>query len=109
MNEPWAPEYRLEVLDVARIVSDNTALDVQDAAVLDEGWDFFCYLINKTFAFRFPKRRSEAERLINENVFLAKLDLPTQTPRFDFWVDRPVGFDLPFAGYPLISGTPLFD
>ena len=109
MNEPWASEYRLEVLDVARIVSENTALDVQDARVLDEGWDFFCYLINNTFAFRFPKRRSEAERLINENAFLAKLDLAIQTPRFDFWVDRPVGFDLPFAGYPLISGTPLFD
>jgi aminoglycoside phosphotransferase (APT) family kinase protein len=109
MNEPWAPEYRLQPLEVERILSDNTELEVKDVVVLDEGWDFFCYLINETFVFRFPKRRAEAERLIEEKALLAKLNLTTKTPHFDFWVDRPVGFHLPFAGYPLLSGTPLFE
>ena len=109
MSEPWAPEYRLQLLEVERILSDNIELDVKDAVVLDEGWDFFCYLINETFVFRFPKRRAEAERLIEEKAFLATLKLTTKTPHFDFWVDRPVGFHLPFAGYPLLSGTPLFE
>ncbi len=109
MNEPWAPEYRLQLLEVERILSDNTELEVKDVVVLDEGWDFFCYLINETFVFRFPKRRAEVERLIEEKALLAKLNLTTKTPHFDFWVDRPVGFHLPFAGYPLLSGTPLFE
>ena len=37
MNEPWAPEYRLQLVEVERILSDNTGLDVKDVVVLDEG------------------------------------------------------------------------
>jgi len=109
MIEPWAPEYRLQLLEVERIVSDNTDLDTREAVVLDEGWDFYCYLINKEFVFRFPKRQAEAERLINEKVLLENLNLTTATPNFDFFVDRPVGFHLPFAGYQMLSGSPLFE
>ena len=109
MNEPWAPEYRLQLLEVERVISDNTNLDIKEATVLDEGWDFFCYLINETFVFRFPKRQAEAERLMKEKELLANINLSTKTPRFDFWVDHPFGFHLPFAGYQLLSGTPLFE
>ncbi|MFP6796330.1 MAG: phosphotransferase [Pseudomonadales bacterium] len=109
MNEPWEPEYRLQPLEVARIISNNTELDVDDAVLLGEGWDFFSYLINETVVFRFPKRRAEAERLVHEKVLLAKLDLSTETPRFNFWIETPDGFHLPIAGYPLLSGTSLFE
>ena len=37
MNEPWAPEYRLQLVEVESILSDNTGLDVKDVGVLDEG------------------------------------------------------------------------
>jgi hypothetical protein len=37
MSEPWAPEYRLQLVEVERILSDNTGLDVKDVVVLDEG------------------------------------------------------------------------
>ena len=37
MSEPWAPEYRPQLVEVERILSDNTGLDVKDVVVLDEG------------------------------------------------------------------------
>ena len=107
MTEPWAPEYPLDADTVLRAVTANTDLSPSECTKLGEGWDFFCSLLDAHWVFRFPKRRSEVERLVAERELLDRLRLSISVPRYAYWIDDPDGFHLPFAGYAFLPGTPL--
>ena len=106
---PWAAEYKLEADQVAVIVSKNTGLTVTEVDFLGAGWDFYNWLINDRWVFRFPKRHSDIDTLVHERRILNRLKLPVKTPRVVFWVDQPNGFHKPFVGYEYLAGSPLID
>lgn len=106
---PWAAEYELDSDQVREIISKNTNLAVANVEFLGEGWDFYNWLVNKRWVFRFPKRHSDIDTLVHEKRILNQLNLPVKTPQFEFWVDRPSDFHKPFAGYAYLPGSPLID
>ncbi|MCY3858738.1 MAG: aminoglycoside phosphotransferase family protein [Gammaproteobacteria bacterium] len=107
VQSPWSAEYELDTDQVDSIISKNTNLTVSEVAFLGEGWDFYNWLVNDRWVFRFPKRHSDIDTLVHERRILSRLELSIETPRFEFWVDRPTDFHKPFAGYPYLPGTPL--
>lgn len=106
---PWEAEYELDSHQVRTIVSKNLDLAVIDVKFLGEGWDFYNWIVNDHWVFRFPKRHSDIDTLVHERRILDRLSLPVRTPSFEFWVDRPVDFHKPLAGYTYLPGTPLID
>ncbi|MCY4130992.1 MAG: aminoglycoside phosphotransferase family protein [Gammaproteobacteria bacterium] len=106
---PWAAEYELDSVQVGTIVSKNTDLAVREVKFLGEGWDFYNWLVNDHWVFRFPKRHSDIDTLVHEQKILNRLNLSVRTPRFEFWIERPSDFHKPFAGYAYLPGSPLID
>lgn len=106
---PWVAEYELDSDQVDTLVSENTDLTVSDVKFLGAGWDFYNWLVNGSWVFRFPKRHSDIDTLVHEQRILKRLVLSIKTPRFEFWVDRPKGFHKPFAGYAYLPGFPLLE
>ena len=104
---PWSAEYELDATQVSTVIARNTDLSVTTVRFLGEGWDFYNWLVNDLWVFRFPKRHSDIDTLIHERRITKQLHLSVETPRFEYWVDRPIGFHKPFAGYPYLPGTPL--
>ena len=97
----------LSQVKVRSIVQENTDITVKHVRLLGKGFDFTSYLVNGEWVFRFPHEWSIADTLIRERDLLTRLSLPTRTPRFEQWKDRPVGYPMPIAGYKLICGTSL--
>ena len=106
---PWTPEYTIDIDQLPFVLKENTNVTVESVEYLGEGWDFFTYLVNKEWVFRFPKRTEVADTLNRERLLLDKLEISIQHPRFEIWVPRPIGFHQPFAAYRYIPGTPLID
>lgn len=94
----------LTLTKVRRIIAENTKILTQSATLLGAGLDFRSYLINDHWVFRFPNTPNEADALFNERQLLNSLSLPTRTPVFEYWLDRPFGYTMPIAGYRLIRG-----
>ena len=107
VQSPWSAEYELNADQVGSIVSKNTNLTVSEVTFLGAGWDFYNWLINDCWVFRFPKRHSDIDTLVHERRILDQLNLPLKTPRIEFWVDQPKDFHKPFAGYHYLPGSPL--
>lgn len=106
---PWTAEYELDANQVGTVVAQNTSLTVSEVEFLGAGWDFYNWLINDCWVFRFPKRHSDIDTLVHERRILNRLNLSVKTPRFEFWVDRPQDFHKPFGGYAYLEGSPLID
>jgi aminoglycoside phosphotransferase (APT) family kinase protein len=76
---------------------------------LGEGWDNAAYVVNKTYVFRFPRRAVSAALIEREARVLPaiapRLSIPIPVPSLvAAGVER---YPWPFAGYPLLGGTPL--
>ena len=108
-RQPWHAEYELDAEQVRQVISRNTELIVSTVRFLGAGWDFYNWLINDEWVFRFPKRHSDIDTLVHEKRFLERVTLNVQVPRFDYWVERPIGFHKPFAGYACLPGTQLLE
>lgn len=104
---PWEAEYELADAQVETIVAQNSDIQVQSVSFLGEGWDFYNWLINEQFVFRFPKRHSDIDTLVHERRILEQLDLPLATPQVALWVDQPKNFHKPFMVYRFLPGNPL--
>lgn len=104
---PWTPEYELDEATVHNAITEDLDLEIRDIAYLGEGWDFFNWLINDNWVFRFPKHHSDIDTLVHERRILRVLDVPIPHPVFTYWVGRPKSFHKPYAGYRYLSGTPL--
>jgi len=77
---------------------------IYDIVLLGEGEDYKAYLINDTFIFRFPKRKSVQAGLKKEIVALPLIRkwLQVQIPQFDY-----ISPTLAFVGYQKIIGEEL--
>lgn len=106
-QHPWTPEYELDEQTVRRAVEEDTDLELRSVAYLGEGWDFFNWLINEHWVFRFPKRHSDIDSLIHEKRLLQALSIPIKHPVFEYWVERPKSFHKPYAGYRFLKGNEL--
>lgn len=104
---PWLADHTLNASEAEKIIDANADFDVRNCRLLGEGWDFRSFLVNDHWVFRFPKRRSEADRLVRERQLLDALTLPVNVPKFEIWFAQPTAFHLPIAGYRYIPGTPL--
>jgi aminoglycoside phosphotransferase (APT) family kinase protein len=112
---PWHDAHPLDAHDVAAIVAADFP-EFRDAAVtpLGDGWDFKVFLLDDTWAFRFPKRRQCVRILEREMALLdalaAKLPTsPVDFPHYRYRVREPLRFALPYGGYRHLPGTPLID
>lgn len=76
----------------------------ESVSLLGAGFDFQTFLVNDEWVFRFPNTPSEADALLTESELLNNLSLPTTTPVFEYWFDKPTGYTMPIAGYRLIRG-----
>lgn len=87
------------------------ALLVNTLEYLSEGWDSVACVVNDKWLFRFPKRQSVAERLINIEVpLLATLapHLPLPVPHFEYVaLEAGHAYPWPFAGYLFLPGEQL--
>ena len=104
---PWTPEYELDEKTVTEALLEDTDLELETVSYLGEGWDFFNWLINGKWVFRFPKRHSDIDTLVQEKRILEALDIPLTHPVFEYWVGRPKHFHKPYAGYRFIVGEEL--
>lgn len=109
MNPLWATECSLSEPEVAEIVQANTKEPADQLEKLGDGSDFFCFLVDKKWVFRFPKCASIIPSFAREHKFLQYLHLPIDVPSFEYWIENPKGFHLPIAGYQHLRGTSLLD
>lgn len=97
----------LTTTKVRKIVQENTGILTENVSSLGAGFDFKTFLVNDEWVFRFPNTPNEADALITESKLLNNLSLPTTTPVFEYWLDKPIGYTMPIAGYRLIRGESL--
>ena len=92
---------------VLNIVRANTSLLPKRAYLEGSGFDFLTFTVDDKWIFRFPKDRTHAEAMQSEREFTNSLSLSFAIPKYEFFVNHPVGFNLPIAGYRRLPGTPL--
>jgi aminoglycoside phosphotransferase (APT) family kinase protein len=107
------PEWSAEVVvdrPLARgLLAQVPELEVESLRPFAEGWDYAIWVVNETWAFRFPRRAIAVpgvEREIAVLPLLApQLPLPVPEPVF---IGRPAdGFPWPFFGSALLPGREL--
>jgi aminoglycoside phosphotransferase (APT) family kinase protein len=109
-REPWAAEIELAPERAAAMIARSfPQLGAPVLSRLGEGWDNAASLVNGTHVFRFPRRAIAAELIETECRILPwiapQLPLRISVPAF---VGAATGdYPWPFAGYPLLPGTPL--
>jgi aminoglycoside phosphotransferase (APT) family kinase protein len=109
-REPWTAEIELAPERAAAMIARSfPALGTPALSRLGEGWDNAAFLVNGTHVFRFPRRAIAAELMETECRIL-----PLIAPQLPLRISVPVfvgaaagDYPWPFAGYPLLPGTPL--
>jgi aminoglycoside phosphotransferase (APT) family kinase protein len=105
---PWRADHRLDAAAVTALV---TAQFPELAPVvvepLGEGWDGVVFLVNGTWAFRFPKRAEVEAGHDRERALLAALAprLPLAVPEAQYLGAPSAAFPLRFSGYRLLAGV----
>jgi aminoglycoside phosphotransferase (APT) family kinase protein len=107
----WTPEIVVDA-DRARamIAARFPELRAERVERLGQGWDNAAYLVDGTAVFRFPQRGIAAPLIATEIAVLpliapAVAPVAIPVPR---WVGTPDdAYPWRFAGYPLLSGTPV--
>ncbi len=107
-RQPWDPDVTLEVDAVRGIVSRvRPDLSPVEVELLGAGWDFWAYLVNDRWVFRFPKREREQKRLRKEYGVLGLIDraLDVPTPRYEGLPLEDDAFPYVFGVYQKLEGT----
>lgn len=109
-REPWEAEIEVTP-DLATHLIATQFPDFGECSLerLGNGWDNVAYVVNDAYVFRFPRRAIAAELIGLEvrvlPLIAPELPLPISAPRFAGVAgDR---YPWPFAGYPMLRGTPL--
>jgi aminoglycoside phosphotransferase (APT) family kinase protein len=106
-SKPWEQQKAISDVAVKKIIEANLPLSVKQILPLGSGWDNHTWLINQTWAFRFPKHKEAAQLLLNEIKILPHLPpLAVKTPKPELICLEPIGFSYPFYGHPYLLGTP---
>ncbi len=114
MSRPrWAPERPSATARAATLIAAAfPALRGRPVEPLAEGWDNTVFLVDGTWAFRFPRRQLAVPGLRRELAVLpwivTRLPLPVPEPEFVADDDDPVD-PWPFAGARLLPGRELAD
>ena len=105
----WTAELVVDEELARRLLGQFPELEVESLRPLAEGWDYGIWLVNETWAFRFPRREvvvPGARREIAVLPVLAPL-LPIPVPAPEFVGQPSEGFPWPFFGSRLLPGREL--
>ncbi len=107
---PWTPERELSTDEAAALIrSQFPEIPCAKIAPLGEGWDFFLFVVDDEYAFRFPKKAIVDQCVQRELLLLDRLpeDLPIAVPRPLFRGKPGDGYPWHFWGYRMLRGEPL--
>ena len=107
----WTAELVVDEELAKRLLAQFPELEVESLRPFAKGWDYTIWLVNESWAFRFPRREVAVPGVRREIAVLPELapllPIPVPTPVF---VGEPVdGFPWPFFGSTLLPGRELGD
>ncbi|MFD1676265.1 phosphotransferase [Alicyclobacillus fodiniaquatilis] len=111
MDPIWNAEYSVtETLAQSLIQGQFPALAPVTISFIDEGWDNRVFQVNRSFVFRFPRRKAGVDCLLAERrtipSLVSSLPLPISAP---IYIGQPTdAFPYPFCGYPYLPGRPAY-
>ena len=103
----WDAEVLVDEALVRGLLSEQfPGLDASSARLLGEGWDNSVWIVEETWAFRFPRRQIAIAGVERELAVLPRLAplLPVPIPEPRFVGVPSERFRWPFFGAPLLSG-----
>lgn len=107
---PWTPERELSINEAASLIqSQFKDIPCTSISHLGEGWDFFVFVVDDVFAFRFPKKAIVEKCVERELLLLDRLpnNLPIAVPRPLFRGKPGANYPWHFWGYRMLHGKPL--
>ena len=108
----WDAEVEIDEALVRALLGEQfPELDASSARLLGEGWDNAVWVVEETWAFRFPRREIAIPGVERELAVLPRLAplLPTPIPEPRFVGVASARFAWPFFGAPLLSGREAAD
>ena len=105
----WTAELVVDEELARRLLGQFRQLEVESLRALAEGWDYGIWLVNETWAFRFPRREVVVPGVRREIAVLPELAplLPIPVPAPEFVGEPAEGFPWPFFGSLLLPGREL--
>ena len=106
----WDPDVEVDATLVRAVLAEQfPALDASSARLLDEGWDNAVWLVEETWAFRFPRRAIAVPLVARELAVLPRVApaLPVRVPVPRFVGTPSERFPRPFFGHELLPGGEL--
>jgi aminoglycoside phosphotransferase (APT) family kinase protein len=105
----WTAELVVDEELARRLLRQFRELEVESLRALAEGWDYGIWLVNETWAFRFPRREVVVPGVRREIAVLPELAplLPIPVPAPEFVGQPAEGFPWPFFGSLLLPGREL--
>jgi aminoglycoside phosphotransferase (APT) family kinase protein len=107
----WTAELVVDEELARRLLEQFPELQVESLRPFSEGWDYTIWLVDETWAFRFPRREIVVPGTAREIAVLPELAplLPIPVPA-PVYVGHPAaGFPWPFFGSALLPGRELGD
>ena len=105
----WTAELVVDEELARRLLGQFRQLEIESLRALAEGWDYGIWLVNETWAFRFPRREVVVPGVRREIAVLPELGplLPIPVPAPEFVGQPAEGFPWPFFGSLLLPGREL--
>jgi aminoglycoside phosphotransferase (APT) family kinase protein len=107
----WTAELVVDEELAQRLLGQFPELEIESLRPFAEGWDYAIWLVNETWAFRFPRRAIAVPGVGREIAVLPELAplLPIPVPAPVFVGEPAEGFPWPFFGSALLPGRELGD
>ena len=107
----WTAELVVDEELAWRLLGQFPELEIESLRPFAEGWDYAIWLVNETWAFRFPRREIAVPGVGREIAVLPELAplLPIPVPAPVFVGEPAEGFPWPFFGSALLPGRELGD
>jgi aminoglycoside phosphotransferase (APT) family kinase protein len=107
----WTAELVVDEELARRLLAQFPELEVESLRPFAEGWDYTIWLVNESWAFRFPRREIAVSGLRREIAVLPELAplLPIPVPAPVFVGEPADGFPWPFFGSAFLPGRELGD
>jgi aminoglycoside phosphotransferase (APT) family kinase protein len=107
----WTAELVVDEELARGLLQQFPELTVESLRPLSEGWDYTIWLVDETWAFRFPRREVVVPGTMRELATLPKLAplLPIAVPEPVYVGEPTEGFPWPFFGSALLPGRELGD
>jgi aminoglycoside phosphotransferase (APT) family kinase protein len=106
----WDPDVEVDAALVRALLAEQfPELDATSARLLGEGWDNSVWLVEETWAFRFPRRAIAVPLVARELAVLPRVGpaLPVSVPMPRFVGTPSERFPRPFFGHALLQGREL--